>query len=369
MSYKKERINCTLTVIIISFMTIMLLLNLTASEVMASNSSYKTIRDMAGREVEISAESDRVIGLGAGSLRMLSYFQEIERVVGVEDIETDEDYFDTPYRIANQELKDKTVIGPMHGGDAELISAVDPDIILFFGEVSEADRLAASLEVPVVLLDYGDLYNYRDDFYRSIELTGEVLNNNERAEELINFFEGIMADLKERSELVELEEAPSVYAGGMSYRGSHGFTSIRTPFPPFEFIRADDVTRDYLDYEAMTQVEVSREMILNWDPDYIFLDTGNLPLIRTDFERFPEYRNLTAVKEDRVYGLLPYASYNVNFGNVLANSYYVGSKIFSEAFAEIDPEDKADDIFKFLFGEAVYEEVENRTGGFGSIDI
>ncbi|SDM31061.1 ABC transporter substrate-binding protein [Halarsenatibacter silvermanii] len=369
MSYKNDRINCPGIVLIISFVTIMLLLSLTVSEVLASNSSFKTVRDMAGREVKIPAEPDRIIGLGAGSLRMLSYFQEIERVAGVEDIETDEDYYDTPYRIANQEFKDKTVIGPQHGGDAELISGVDPDIILFFGDVSEADRLAASLEAPVVLLDYGDLYNYRDDFYQSIELTGEVLNSNERAEELISFFEETIADLKERSELVELEEAPAVYAGGMSYRGSHGFTSLRTPFPPFEFIRADDVTRDYLDYEAMTQVEISREMILDWDPDYIYLDTGNLPLIRTDFERFPEYRNLTAVRENRVYGLLPYASYNVNFGNVLANSYYIGSKIFSEAFADIDPEDKADDIFKFLFGEAVYAEVENRTGGFGSIDI
>ena len=53
----------------------------------ASASGTQTITDMAGRTVEVPAEAERVIGIGASSLRMICYMQAADKVVGVEQSE------------------------------------------------------------------------------------------------------------------------------------------------------------------------------------------------------------------------------------------------------------------------------------------
>lgn len=41
----------------------------------ASTSGTQTVTDMVGRTVEVPAEADKVIGIGASSLRMICYMQ------------------------------------------------------------------------------------------------------------------------------------------------------------------------------------------------------------------------------------------------------------------------------------------------------
>ena len=46
-----------------------------------------TIKDMAGRSVTVPAKVERIVGLGPGALRLISYLQATDKVVGVEDID------------------------------------------------------------------------------------------------------------------------------------------------------------------------------------------------------------------------------------------------------------------------------------------
>ncbi len=325
------------------------------------------ITDMAERELEVPGDPERVVALGPGMLRKIVYMNAEDKIAGVEDEETAPDDFIAPYQLASPELRERPVVGPTHGGDAELIASVEPDLVLYSGDPGEAKDLEGKLEVPVVTFEFGDIYNYRDRLYESLELLGKIINRKERSQELINFIENTIADLRSRAEEVE-GERPAVYAGGMSYRGGHGLTSVRYPFPPFEFLKARDVTDPYLNYEAMNQVDLDRELLISWDPEIIFLDLVNLDLIRDDLNLHPEFGALTAFSEGNVYGLFPYASYHVNFSTVLVNSYYIGSIIYPEQFADIDPEEKADHIYKNILGSRVYEEMVEEYGGLRALE-
>ncbi len=53
----------------------------------ASASGTQTVTDMVGRTVEVPADADKVIGIGASSLRMICYMQAADKVVGVEQAE------------------------------------------------------------------------------------------------------------------------------------------------------------------------------------------------------------------------------------------------------------------------------------------
>ena len=101
---------------------------------------------------------------------------------------------------------------------------------------------------------------------------------------------------------------------------------------------------------------------MEWNPDYLFLDLSSLQLgdkagglfeLRSD----PAYRTLTAVKEGRVYGLLPYNWYTKNYGSILANAYFIGKVLYPERFADVDPAAKADEIYRFLVGKPVFKDM------------
>ena len=48
---------------------------------------------------------------------------------------------------------------------------------------------------------------------------------------------------------------------------------------------------------------------------------------------------------------------NVNHETSLANAYYVGKVLYPEQFADIDPAEKADEIYEFVVGVPVYDQL------------
>jgi len=62
---------------------------------------------------------------------------------------------------------------------------------------------------------------------------------------------------------------------------------------------------------------------------------------------------------------LPYNHYTTNLGTCFANAYYVGTVLYPEAFKDIDPEKKANDIYKFLLGKGAYDDMKRSFGGYG----
>ena len=72
---------------------------------------------------------------------------------------------------------------------------------------------------------------------------------------------------------------------------------------------------------------------------------------------------LSAVRQGRVYGLLPYNWYTKNYGSILANAYFIGTVLYPERFADVDPAAKADDIYTFLVGKPVFGQMNQSFAG------
>ncbi|SDM39118.1 ABC transporter substrate-binding protein [Halarsenatibacter silvermanii] len=328
------------------------------------------IEDRGGRIVEVPHEPEEVIAVGSGAPRNVLYFTGVENIIGVEEGEVgsdDELYRD--YQLVYEELREKPQIGPNHGGDSELIARQDPDLIIHSGDVQDAEDLQDRTEIPVVYLDFGDLHKYRDVLFDDWRILGEIFGEEDRAEELIDFTEEIISDLESRGQEVTEEKRPEVFIGGMGHRGAHGLTSVRVPFPPLEFLDADHVAERELDFDTVTQANVDREQLMLWDPDYIFMDSSNLNLVYDDMDRHDEFAALKAVQKERTHTLLPYSSYHRQFSNILANGYYIGSVIYPEAFEDVDPVDRAEEIMEVFLGEPVFEEQQEFFPSFEQINL
>ena len=112
------------------------------------------------------------------------------------------------------------------------------------------------------------------------------------------------------------------------------------------------------------------EKIVAWDPDVIFLDPGNLDLVRSEYETNPRYfEALRAVRNGQLYSCPSFNNYSTNVGYALADAYYAGTVLFPQQFSDIDIAEKADEILAFLLGEAYYDEMAADGLFYGVIEL
>lgn len=351
----------------------------------AAQAGTRQITDALGRTVEVPRDVRHVIASGSGCLRLLTYLQGQDRIVGVDDIEVRRRQFDArPYALANPQFKDFPVFGEFRGFDRpEQILMLNPQPQVIFkvhnaGLGTDPEELQAKTGIPVVVVEYGNLGAKRAAFYATLRLMGEVLGLQPRAEAVVAFFETRIADLQARVKDVPDAARPSVFVGGIASRGPHGFQSTEPGYPPFAFVQARNLAAGEKGSQgaqgAGGVVEVAKEQIVAWNPDVLFLDLSTLQLgdaagglheLKTD----PAYQTLTAVQQGRVYGVLPYNWYSQNFGSILANAYFIGSLLYPDRFADVDPAEEADAIYTFLVDKPVFADMNALFGNRAFIPI
>lgn len=332
-----------------------------------STSNSLEIIDTIGRKLEVPKKVERIVAVGPGALRIIAYLNATDRIIGIEDFEKKKPY-GRPYAIAHQELKDLPSIGPGGPGklpNLEALVKLKPDVIFItYVDGRTADNIQNKVGIPVIVLNYGQLKSFEDDvFFRSIELAGKILGKSNRAKEVILFIKNVQDELKNRTKGLK---GPSAYVGAVGYKGIHGLDSTIPEYPIFEVLNIKNVAGRIKQHHVF----IDKEKLLEWQPEFIFIDEGGLTMVKEEYSKDPEfYELLKAFKEGKIYGVLPYNYYTTNIGTALADAYFIGKVVYPDRFEDIDPIKKADEIYKFLVGKAVYTEMLKQFGGFGKIDL
>lgn len=338
-----------------------------SGETEAAKGKTRTVTDGAGRQVEIPETVESIVCLNVGALRYTCYMQAQDLVIGVEDYEKEQS-ISRPYNYVNYELfANLPVVGKNGEHYPEEIIAADPDVIVMSAfDDKDADTLSKMTGIPVVLVPGSDKM-MDENAYETFRIMGEVYGKEERAQELIAYMDGIKAELDTRTAEVSEEDKPSAYVAGVSYKGAHGFEGTEAFYGPFDAIHAKNLA----DETGQTgPFNVDLEQVLAWDPDVIFVDFNGLDLIREDYAANPEYyEKLTAVLEGKVYSQISFRSSASNLDTALADTYYAASILYPEQFADIDPEEKAVEIFETLLGVNFYEELKTNGYEFKEISI
>lgn len=336
-----------------------------------ANPAMKAVTDLAGREVQVKTPAQRIVAIGPGTLRLVAYAKGTDRVVGIEEMEKQAST-GKPYMLAHPELKTLPTIGqggPDSVPDEEKLLSVKPDVIFvtYLADKAKADKLQAKTGIPVVVLSYGQLATFDENVYRSLELIGKVIGVEQRSEEVVAYLKKIQNDLATRTQGIPDAAKPKVYVGALGMKGTHGIESTQAKYPPFLAIGARNVV-DETGKSGSLMIE--REKLLSWDPDILFIDEGGYSLVLADVQKNPAlYQSLRAVKNGQVYGQIPYNFYTTNIDTALADAYYAGKVMFPEQFQDIDPIQKSDEIYTFLLGKPLYEQMVKDYPGFKKLDL
>lgn len=328
--------------------------------------------DALGREVEIPTKVERIVPLG-NTPRMISYLGLADMVVGIEECEI----ATNPIQAYAYPHVDKWSSLPNCGTNSmgetayypEQIMIANPDVILSTDTADVADNLQTQTGIPVVCVAQGMLFG--DDYDQSLRILADVCGVSERAEALIGFLDDSLEDLAARAATVSDHGKPTVLGAGATFKGSHSIDGIYTNYSVFEVLAANDVAEEIAGDGGSSGVMVDREQILLWDPEIIFFDSGSMGLINSDYAENPGYfEQLQAVQNGNLY---QWPNSTWHWSNVeipLVSAYYVGTLLYPEAFADVDFDAKASEIFDMFLGEPDYLTVLEEAGaGYGKVTL
>ncbi|MBP2202062.1 iron complex transport system substrate-binding protein [Methanococcus voltae] len=336
------------------------------------NTEYITVTDMAGRTVQVPKKVDRTIGLGS-SLREIVYLQATDKVVGVEKLESDEKVGSrTLYILTHKELMDLPIVSESGNVEQyyERILQINPDVIFIGYESDVADDMQEKLQIPVVVVYTAPVgtENQNEQYTQSLRLMGKILDKEERAEEILNKIEEYKADLALRAS--KSTNNQTVYLGGRAYQGINGLTATDAKWPPLVYLGANNKANNVA-YDLCNEskgMAISKEQLLEWNPECIFISSISIDKVSKEFQK-PEFKNLDAVSNNNVYQVLPYRWYLYNKGTAIIDSYYIGKVLYPEQFEDIDPVEKADEVYTFFYGKPAYDDLTGKIGGFKKLEL
>lgn len=352
----------------------------------------RIVVDVWNREVEIPYEVESIICLGSMGPRFAAYLDVVDMMVGAEDCDIEKTTARYDYSpVYHEQLKVLPSVGSGGGsgqnnGYAEAIIEVQPDVIIAGFNEDAADELQQQTGIPVVSVRYRTQGFIDEGFHRAMRVFAEVVGAEERCEEVLSYVDACKADLNERTKDIPAEEKLKAYTGAVTFNGRHGFAFTYVNFPAFTAVNANNVADVFLQertgeaaeeaaasgkaYIGNDGFEVDLEQIIEWDPDIIFLDPGNMDLVNDEYATNPGFFNsLRAIQEGEVYTMPSTNAAGPNVTYLLINAYYAGLTLYPEQFSDIVLEDKAAEIMELMLGEAFFDKMEAEGLYYGKITI
>lgn len=321
------------------------------------------VNDVLDRKITLSKPTNKIIALGT-SLSFVTYLNAIDKVIGIESIEL-KDINKRTYTYVNfEKIKNLPIIG--EGGKSkrpnlEAIISLQPDVIFIItNDKNEADLLSKQLNIPVIVVGYGNKSIDFEDIYKSLNIMGIVLQKEKRAQEIVTYIKNL------KNEFVYINREKSAYIGAIAYKGLQGLNSTKADFMPFLLAKVENVISPL---QNSGQLFIDKEFFLLNNPDFIFIDNSGFQLLQEDFRKNKEFFSKLKAFENNTYLILANTFYYVNIDQMLANSFFIAKILYPEYYKNILPEKKADEIFEFFVGIPMYKIIEEDTSGFKKIVI
>lgn len=310
----------------------------------------QTITDDAGRELEIpTADAIESIFFTSGLAQVYIIALDPDKLGGSAAKFTDEELQFLP-----KGIEKLPYMGTLHNDDEidrEALLVEDIDIMfsisgvgLTSASISEAEEIQEQTNIPVVLVD-GSF----DKVGHAFRFLGEILDKQERAEELASYVDKIYEEVSSVvATIPEKDRIPIYYAEGAEGLQTEPASSEHM----LAFLEAgalDVATCEETYGGGMT--DVSLEQVLKWDPEVIISwDSDIRGGAYEDIKTNKDWADITAVKDGRVYAMpnLPWAWCDRPPGvNRIIGLEWVCNLLYPDIY-QIDIVERTQEFFKVM---------------------
>lgn len=341
-----------------------------ASDASSSAAVTKTVVDAYGRSVEVPKDAKTAATVGSGA-RFVVYAGAQDKLIAVTEMETTP-AMNRPYAIAYKDLF-ADLPSTSNGNhlletnvNEEQLMHLNPDVIISSRSAEECDALQKDTGIPVIGITYQNQL-FTDNVYNSIICVGEALGTEDHANEVVAKLKEWDADLKARTADIADADKPSVYVGAVNYKGAKSFTGTYANYAPLVELNAKNVADETGQKAA---VDVDLEQIGNWNPDYMFLNAGNMDLMKADYANNQAFFDgLKAFQQGNLY-TQPFFNFNgTNIDTGICDTYFIGATIYPDKFADVDLKAKYSEIYTTLLGVDFYRAMQQSGMDFKSLSF
>lgn len=234
------------------------------------------IKDSTGNTITIDAEPQKIVSVAPNMTELLYELGVGDKLVGRSD------YCDYP-----AEVSEIPSVGEIQTPDIEAITALEPDLVLVSTHFAEED-VAKLNDLGIQVLS---LYSENDIYgvYQMIETVATVCNCQPKGEEVINKMKATFDDISSKTS--ELEHPSVYYVVGYGEYGDYTATGDTFVHGLIELAGGNNIAKDATDWSF------TLEKLLEADPDIIIIGKD----MAENFKATDNYKELTAVKENKVY--------------------------------------------------------------------
>ncbi|MBD3296097.1 MAG: ABC transporter substrate-binding protein [Candidatus Omnitrophica bacterium] len=330
------------------------------------------LTDLSGRDVEIPEKVERVVSPFMMYTRIVAALGAADKLVGISHtcVLPEEE---RPYGVDLLELPD---VGNF-GSNIELIAALDPDIIFslpqsvhVFEEKTGATVISASFPAGKRMEQF---------FAEQIDVIGAALHKEKEASELKAYIREKTGKVTAVTSGIPEEERPRVYFAWTSWTGD--ITNTVVDFDPIELAGGINVAGDCGNFaRGQRGILVSREHIIKWNPDIIFLSRYSsgkwekasagdkkAPVTIEEVLSDPLLRDVDAVRNGRVYYTTAFCNWWPH-QRAIAQIFQMAKIFHPQKFEKLDVVKEGDEVFKRFYGEdglysRLVSDLELYTGG------
>lgn len=317
------------------------------------------ILDGNGEQVMVHKPAERIVVEYLDNAELVSILNASDKVVGV-------DYAVAKSEFQFPELSGRMNVGQMNEPDYEAVLSSDPDLLLTFSPSNvqnKADNLPG-VDVVFLGLYYPDLSDPENSkFVDAVRKLGYILDEEERAEEYLDWNLGWVEEIRARGESVPEEDRPKVLICAYPYAHLEvgtfrTYSMIDTLTQMAMLTGAKVMAEDLPEFLGSSyRIDVDPEWVIEQNPDFIYLhlvahtyggisldppngydadDPEEIEAAREAFTRRPELGEMKAVKSGKVY--LGSGSFRNDASGGLIGAAYMAKLFLPEAFADLDPE-------------------------------
>lgn len=253
-----------------------------------------TVKDMAGREVTLEKQPERIVSGYYISSSACIALGLTDKMVGIEDKSAKRPI----YKLAAPALIDLPNVGSAKAFDLEACIATEPDLVILPMKQKDTAQTLQEMGIATLLV----LPESHEQLIEMFTLIGTATNTVEQAEKLISYYNTKLSAVTELTRDIPDDEKPVVYLGSTG-------DILRTA--PREMYQASLITTaggknagDVLEGSSWTDID--NETFLTMNPDIIVIPTDNFAVSSPDYTaedvmNNPTFSDVTAVKNGAVY--------------------------------------------------------------------
>lgn len=253
-----------------------------------------TVKDMAGREVTLEKQPERIVSGYYISSSACIALGLTDKMVGIEDKSAKRPI----YKLAAPALIDLPNVGSAKAFDLEACIATEPDLVILPMKQKDTAQTLQEMGIATLLV----LPESHEQLIEMFTLIGTATNTVKQAEKLISYYNTKLSAVAELTRDIPDDEKPVVYLGSTG-------DILRTA--PREMYQASLITTaggknagDVLEGSSWTDID--NETFLTMNPDIIVIPTDNFAVSSPDYTaedvmNNPTFSDVTAVKNSAVY--------------------------------------------------------------------